>query len=64
MYKPESVQENETHQIILDFQKTDHQIPSGRPDWEKVYKKKRTCRLVDFARWKFEKEKMKREISA
>ena len=42
MYKPESIQENETHKCLLDFEiQTDHQIPSRRPNLVIVDKKKK-----------------------
>ena len=41
-HKPESVQENEMHKILLDFEiQMDDQIPARRPDL--VLIKKRTC---------------------
>ena len=41
MLKSENVLENETHEILWDFDlQMDHLIPA---------KKRRTCRLVDFA---------------
>ena len=49
-HKPESVLENETHKILLDFEiQTDHLIPARRPDLVLINKKKRTCHIVDFA---------------
>ena len=43
MHKPESVQENETHKILLNFgTQTDHPITSRRPDLVLINKKKRT----------------------
>ena len=52
-HKPESVLENETHKILLDFEiQTDHLIPPRRPELVMVKKKKkkknRTCQIVDF----------------
>ena len=62
MHKLESVLENETenHQgfwewimrrkIIRDFEiQTDHVIPTRRLDHVRVNKKKRTCRILNFA---------------
>ena len=50
MHKPESVLENETHNILWDFEiKTDNLIPARRPDLVLINKKERTCQLVDFA---------------
>ena len=54
MYKPESVQENEIHKLLWDFEiKTDHLILVR---WQnliiinkKKKKKKRTCWIVNFA---------------
>ena len=49
MHKPESLQENETHKILWDFEiQTDCQIFTKRPDPVLINKKKRTCHLVDF----------------
>ena len=50
MHKPESVQENEIHEILWDFGiQTDHPILARRPDIESINKKKRICHLVNFA---------------
>ena len=44
LQKPESVQENETHWILLDFDiQMYHPIPTRRPDLMLINKKKRTC---------------------
>ena len=50
MHNPESVQENETHKLLWDFEiQTDHLISARRPDQVIVNKKKkRTSRIVDF----------------
>ena len=46
MYNPEFVLENETHKHLWDFEiQTDHLISARRPD----QKKKRACRIADFA---------------
>ena len=45
-----SVLENETHKLLLDFViHTDHLISARRPDLIVINKKKRTCKIVDFA---------------
>ena len=50
MHKPEPVRENETHKILWDFEiQTDHLIPARRPDLVLINKKRKTCRIVDFA---------------
>ena len=50
MHNPESVLKNETHKLLTDFKiQTDHLISARRPDLIIVNKKKRTCRIVDFA---------------
>ena len=56
MHNPESIQENETHEVLWDFQiQTDYLISVRRPDLvivnikKRKKKKKRTCRIVDFA---------------
>ena len=39
-----------THKLLLDFDiQTDHLIPARRPDLIIINKKKRTCKIVDFA---------------
>ena len=46
------VLENNTHNLLWEFNiKTDHQIPARRPDLIIINKKKkkRTCKIVDFA---------------
>ena len=41
MHKPESVQENETHEIFLDFQiQMNHLVPARRSDLGLTKKKK------------------------
>ena len=50
MHQPESVRENETHKILIDFEiQTDHLIPARRQDLVLINIKKRNCCLVDFA---------------
>ena len=50
MHNPESVLENETHKIHLDFEvKADHLISAWRPDLGIINKKKRICRTVNVA---------------
>ena len=53
MHNPESILENETHKILWDFEiQSDHLISARRPDLgivNKKVKKKKTCRIVDFA---------------
>ena len=50
MHNPESVLENEMHKLHWDFEiQTDHIISARRPDLIIINKKKRTCRIVDFA---------------
>ncbi len=45
-----AVLENDTHKLLWDFNiQTDHLIPARRPDLIIVNKKKRTCKIVDFA---------------
>ena len=44
------VLENNTHKLLWDFDiHTDHLISSRRPDLIIINKKKRTCKIVDFA---------------
>ena len=50
MLNPESTSENETHKLLWDLKiQTDHLIPAKRLDQVIINKKKRTCRIVDFA---------------
>ena len=50
MHKPDSVLENKTDKNLWDLEiKTDHNIQARIPDLVLIYKKKRTCRIVDFA---------------
>ena len=50
MHNPAPVLENATHKRLWDFNiKTDHLIPPRRPDLIMINKKKRTCKIVDFA---------------
>ena len=50
MHNPESAPENEMHKGLWDFGiQTDHLISARRPDLMIVNKKRRTCRIVDFA---------------
>ena len=50
MNNPAPVLENATHKLLWDFNiQTDHLIPARRPDLIIINKKKRTCKIVDFA---------------
>ena len=50
MHNPAPVLENDTHKLLWDFNiKTDHLIPARRPDLIIINKKKRICKIVDFA---------------
>ena len=50
MHNPEPVQENETQKIIRVFEiQTDHLISARRQDLVIVNKKRRTCRIANFA---------------
>ena len=51
MHKPESVTEDETYKILLDFKiETDHQIPTRRSDLVLIQKKKKIiCPRMNFA---------------
>ena len=50
MHNPAPVLENDTHKLLWDFNiQTDHLIPARRPDLIIIKKKKRTCKIVDFA---------------
>ena len=49
MHKPVSVQENETHKILWDFDiQMDHPIQTRRPDIVFIDKNQRTCLLLNF----------------
>ena len=52
MHNPAAFLENDTHKLLLDFDiQTDHLISARRPDFIVIYKKKRKriCKIVDFA---------------
>ena len=50
MHKPAPVLENDTHQFLWDFDiQTDHLISARRPALIIINKKKKTCKIVDFA---------------
>ena len=50
MDNPESSLENEMHKLLWDFEiQMDHLISAKRLDLVIINKKKRTCRIVDFA---------------
>ena len=50
MHNPAPVQENDTHKLLWDFDiKTDHLISARRPDLIIINKRKKTCKIVDFA---------------
>ena len=50
IHNPATVLENNTHQLLCDFDiYTDHLISARRPDLIIINKKKRTCKIVDFA---------------
>ena len=50
MHNPEPILENYTHKLLWDFDmQTDHLIPARRPDLIIINKKKRICKIVDFA---------------
>ena len=50
MHNPSPVLENDTHKLQWDFDiHTDHLISARRPDLIIINKKKRTCKIVDFA---------------
>ena len=50
MHNPAFVLENDTHKLLWDFDiQTDHLILTRRPDLIIINKKKRICKIVDFA---------------
>ena len=50
MYNPASVQENDTHKLRWAFDiQTDHLILARTPDLIIINKKKRICKIVNFA---------------
>ena len=50
MYYPAPVLENESHKLLWDFNiQTDHLIPARRPGLIIIKKRKRICKIVDFA---------------
>ena len=49
-HEQESVFENEDYKILQDFSiQTNHVIETQRPDLVVVDKKRRTCKIIDFA---------------
>ena len=50
MRNPAPVLENHSHKLLWDFNiQTDHLIPARRPDLITINKRKRICKIVDFA---------------
>ena len=50
MHNPAPVPENNAHKLLWDFDiQTDHLISARRPDLIIIHKKKRACKIVDFA---------------
>ena len=50
MHNPAPPLENDSHKLLWDSSiKTDHLIPARRPDLIIIIKKKRLCKIVDFA---------------
>ena len=50
MHNPAPILENNTHKLLWDFNgHTDHLISARRPDLIIINKKKRTCKIVNFA---------------
>ena len=50
MHNPAPVLENDTHKLLWDFDiHMDHRISARRPDLIIINKKKRICKIVDFA---------------
>ena len=50
MHSPAPVLENDTHKLLWNFDiHTDHLISVRKPDLKIINKKKRICKIVDFA---------------
>ena len=50
MHNPAPVLKNDTYKLLWDFNiQTDHQITARRPDFIIINKKKKICKIVDFA---------------
>ena len=50
MHNPAPVLKNDSHKLLWDFSiQTDHLIPSRRPDLIIINKRKRICKIIDFA---------------
>ena len=62
MYNPASVLKNDTHKLLWDFDiQTDNLISARRPEVININKKKkRTCKIVDFAVPVDHKKKLKK----
>ena len=60
MHNPEYVLENETHKILWHFEiPSDRLISVRRPDLVIINKKRKTCRIVNFAVPADHREKLK-----
>ena len=50
MHNPALILGNDTHKLLWNFDiQTDHLISARRPDLIIINRKKRTCKIVDFA---------------
>ena len=50
MHNPAPIIGNDSHKVLWDFNiQTDHLIPARRPDLIIINKRKRICKIVDFA---------------
>ena len=50
MHNPAPVLEKDSHKFLWDFNiQTDHLIPARKPDLIIINKRKRICKIVDFA---------------
>ena len=60
MHNPAYVLENDTHKLPWDFDiQKDQLISARRPDLIMINKKKRICKIVDFAIWADDRIKLK-----
>ena len=50
IHNPGPVLKNDSHKLLLDFNiQTDHLIPARRTDFIIINKRKKNCKIVDFA---------------
>ena len=62
MHNPAPVLENDTHKLLWNFEiHTDHLISARRPNLIIINKKKRTCKIVDFAEHRIKRKECEKD---